>query len=134
MFPQCLAEVLRRVLRHLPIVRLPFLRVREGISFVVIPIVEVALVLPERGGLSRGPTLQCTTFACDALDEHADGHAGGEAVGVEEDVRRDAAVRPRHVLGRPQKTHHTFLPMPRGKLISHYWISRVAESKQRPPC
>mmetsp|Transcript_29419 Transcript_29419/g.73543 ORF Transcript_29419/g.73543 Transcript_29419/m.73543 type:complete len:678 (+) Transcript_29419:260-2293(+) len=52
------------------------------------------------------------------LEEHADRHARGEAVRVEQDVGRDARLGERHVLRRPQPRHHALLPVARRELVA----------------
>lgn len=61
--------------------------------------------------------VQGAGLARHALDQHADGHAGGKAVGVEQDVGTHAALAEGHVLGGPQAAQDAFLAMAAGKLV-----------------
>mmetsp|Transcript_75789 Transcript_75789/g.214463 ORF Transcript_75789/g.214463 Transcript_75789/m.214463 type:complete len:279 (-) Transcript_75789:248-1084(-) len=72
------------------------------------------------------------SLAGDALDEHADGHARGKSVGVEEDVGRNAALREGHVLLRPEQAHDALLAVARGELVADHGVPRVPELEQQP--
>ena len=56
--------------------------------------------LPEGRGVVTLAVYGCS-LARHTLDHHGDGHAGGEAVGVEQDVGEEAALRPGEVLYGP---------------------------------
>ncbi|GIX64659.1 uncharacterized protein BcabD6B2_40940 [Babesia caballi] len=62
-----------------------------------------------------------------ALDELADGHAGGEPVGVEDDVGGDAGLQKGHVLGGPGHGENALLAVPAGELVAHDGIAHDAE-------
>ncbi len=53
--------------------------------------------------LERRSVVSCAVdgcrLACHELDHHADGHAGGKAVRVEDNVGREARVGERQILG-----------------------------------
>ena len=61
------------------------------------------------------------------LDEHADGHAGREGVGVDDAVGRDARGGEGHVDLRPEHGEHALLPVPRGELVAHDRVAVVPE-------
>ena len=63
-------------------------------------------------------------FPRHALDEHADGHAGREAMGVEQDVGSHAALTEGHVLGRPQAAQDALLAVAAGKLVADGGVAR----------
>eukprot|EP00964_Phaeocystis_antarctica_P141265 scaffold106242_cov63-Phaeocystis_antarctica.AAC.8 len=66
-----------------------------------------------------------------ALEQHADGHARGEAVRVEEDVGDDARLREGHVFARPQPRHDTLLPVPRRELVAGHRVTVVPQLDAR---
>ena len=57
-------------------------------------------------------------FTCHTLNQHANGHAGGESVRVDDHVGLHAALGERHVNGRPLLRANTLLSMPRGEFVS----------------
>lgn len=80
-----------------------------------------------REGEGRGvmaQTVQSARLACHALDEHADGHARREAVWIEQDVRRHAALCEGHVLGGPQPAQDALLAMAAGELVADGGVTR----------
>lgn len=58
-------------------------------------------------------------FPSHALDKHPDGHSGGEAMRVEQDVRAHAALGEGHVLRRPQAAQDSFLTVSAGELVTN---------------
>lgn len=58
-------------------------------------------------------------LAHEGLDEMADGHAGGDGVGVDDEVWHDALGRPGHVLLRVSHANRPLLAVPARKLVPH---------------
>lgn len=67
--------------------------------------------------------VQSSRLAGHAFNQHPDGHAGREAVGVEQDVGTHATFSEGHVLGRPQAAQDALLSMTAGKFITNGGIS-----------
>lgn len=59
-----------------------------------------------------------------ALDQHPDGHAGREAMGVEQDVGAHAALGEGHVLGGPQATQDALLAVAASELVPDGGVAR----------
>lgn len=81
--------------------------------------------------------VQGAGFAGHALDQHTDGHAGGKAVRVEQDVGGHAALGERHVLGGPQAAQDALLTVATGKLVTDggvSWYSYGDADSFKVPC
>ncbi len=76
----------------------------------------------ERCGVMTQAVEGCR-FSSHALDEHPDGHSGGEAVRVEQDVRAHAALSEGHVLRGPQSAQDSLLTVSAGELVSDGGVS-----------
>ena len=73
-------------------------------------------------GEGRGVALlahQRRNLAHQALHQVPDGHAAGDGVRVDDDVRRDALARERHVLLRVGDADGALLPVPGRELVAH---------------
>jgi hypothetical protein len=81
---------------------------------------RIVLVLAERKrrGVIR-MTVQRSRLARHALDHHGDGHAAGEAVGVEDDVGHEAARRPGDVLAGIALAQDALLAGTRGEFVAN---------------
>jgi len=53
--------------------------------------------------------------------ELTNGHAGGDGVWVDDEVRHNAVLGPGHVLLGVGDANGALLPMPTGKLVTHLW-------------
>jgi len=89
---------------------------------------RVVLVLAERKrrGVIR-MTVQRSRLARHALDHHGDGHAAGEAVGVEDDVGHEAARRPGDVLAGVPLAQDPLLAGTGGEFVAHRGVPSTAE-------
>lgn len=82
-------------------------------------VLECRVLLGEREGSGVvAQAVERRRLARHALNQHADGHAGWEAVRVEQDVGHHATLAEGHVLGRPQTTQDALLPVATGKLVA----------------
>lgn len=52
---------------------------------------------------------------------------------VEDDVRHEAGLGPRHVLGGPEHGADALLPGPAGKLVANRWVPFDAQSDAHAP-
>mmetsp|Transcript_90339 Transcript_90339/g.264307 ORF Transcript_90339/g.264307 Transcript_90339/m.264307 type:complete len:628 (+) Transcript_90339:235-2118(+) len=112
---------------------LAVITLQEGVCFIVgFRVVVSSSVASEGCGVGPHQPVAGGRLASNALDEHADGHPRREAVRVEEDVRRDAALCEGHVLCWPQEAHHTFLTVARRELVAHHWVACVPELEHQP--
>ena len=80
---------------------------------------------PRRGVLRYA--MHGAGLAGHALDEHADGHATRERVGVDNDVWLHAALAERHVDRGPLLRAHALLAMARRELVADHGRARDAE-------
>mmetsp|Transcript_39657 Transcript_39657/g.61982 ORF Transcript_39657/g.61982 Transcript_39657/m.61982 type:complete len:303 (+) Transcript_39657:734-1642(+) len=71
-------------------------------------------------------------LASHGLDEHADGHARGEGVRVDDHVRGHARLGEGHVLLRPQDAQHALLPVPAAELVADDRVARVPQGQGHP--
>lgn len=67
--------------------------------------------------------VQSSRLAGHAFNQHPNGHAGREAMRVEQDVGTHATFSKGHVLGRPQAAQDALLSMAAGKFITNGGIS-----------
>mmetsp|Transcript_33705 Transcript_33705/g.69615 ORF Transcript_33705/g.69615 Transcript_33705/m.69615 type:complete len:230 (+) Transcript_33705:886-1575(+) len=64
---------------------------------------------------------QAPHLAEEGLDEMADGHAGGDGVGVDDEVGADALARERHVVLPVRDSDRALLPVAGGELVADLW-------------
>mmetsp|Transcript_24694 Transcript_24694/g.57511 ORF Transcript_24694/g.57511 Transcript_24694/m.57511 type:complete len:486 (-) Transcript_24694:2193-3650(-) len=90
--------------------------------------VDRAVLLGELEGRRVLPdAMQRARLARHRLEKHADRHARGKAVRVEEDVWREARLTEGHVLRRPQPRQDALLPVPRRELVAGHRVSHLAQ-------
>lgn len=78
------------------------------------------LIVAERRSVLKD-TVQSASFAGHTLNQHANGHARGKTVWVEENIGDHARFCKRHVLAGPQLTQNALLSVTRGKLVANNW-------------
>ena len=72
------------------------------------------------------------TLTRHALDHHGDGHSGGEAVRVEDDVGDEAGLGPGQVLHRPLPAADALLAGARRELVPDRRVARDPETDADP--
>ena len=63
---------------------------------------------------------QCIHLAANELNHLPDSHAGGEAVGIHDEIWTDASFAKRHILLPHNIPHHTLLTVPAAELVPKF--------------
>lgn len=74
----------------------------------------------ERSGISFD-TIEGSNLGAQALEQVTDGHPGGDAMRVDDEIRNDTFLSEGHVLLLVGHADGTFLTVPGGELVSNLW-------------